>query len=224
MTEFIFMLTENDVTRKDALEIYENIRDTNLKHIGFKDIGLSMNELRKLTKKMNEDKKTTYLEIISTSKKETIKSTKIGIDLEVDYLIGGLYSNIEPVLDLLSGTTIKFFPYIGEIYDHPCKLRGSIRDFKNQYDNLKESKVDGINLLAYRHEKDSELLIETMNKVSEIPIIIAGDINSKERIIFLKNLGIWAFTVGTAIFNKQFVHNGSYKDNINYVLNLINDK
>lgn len=218
------MLTENDITRKDALEIYENIRNTNLKFIGFKDIGLPLNMLKKLTKMIRQDKRTVLLEIVSTSKKDTIKSAKIGVHLGVDYLIGGTDPNIEDVLKLIHGTSIKFFPYIGEVIDHPCKLRGSIEEFIAQYNRFKTYGIDGINLLAYRHEGNSENIIKTLKKVSEFPIIVAGDIKIEDQINFLKDLDIWAFTIGTAIFEKRFVPDGDHKDNINRVLKLLNSE
>jgi hypothetical protein len=218
------MLTENDITRKDALEIYETIRNTNLKFIGFKDIGLPLNALKDLTTMIKKDKRTIFLEIVSNSKKDTIKSAEIGVDLGVDYLIGGTDPNIEDVLKLIDGTNIKFFPYIGEVIDHPCKLRGSIDEFITQYRRFKTYGIDGINLLGYRHEENSENIIKTLNKISELPLIVAGDIKTKEQILFLIKLDIWGFTIGTAIFNKRFVPDGDIKDNINFVLTLLNNK
>jgi hypothetical protein len=37
----------------------------------------------------------------------------------------------------------------------------------------------------------------------------------------MKEMGIWAFTIGGAIFDKKFVSNGSLKNNINAVLKAI---
>ena len=42
MTEFIFMLTHHDVTVPNALEVIERIKDTGLRFIGCKDIGLAI--------------------------------------------------------------------------------------------------------------------------------------------------------------------------------------
>ena len=39
MSEFIFMLTHNDRTVDNALEVLEQVKDTGLRHIGFKDVG-----------------------------------------------------------------------------------------------------------------------------------------------------------------------------------------
>ena len=214
-TEFIFMETYNDMTRSDAINVYKEIRDTKLKYIGFKDIGLPIKKLKKLHSMMKDDGRTTFLEVVSASEKETIRSTKVALELGVDYLIGGTY--IESTLPLIKNTNIKYFPYVGKIVDHPCKLRGTIEEIVEDTKKVKEKKIQGINLLAYRYNGDIDKL---MKKVSEIglPMIIAGSIDSFERVNKMKELDIWAFTIGSAIFDKKFVPNGTLKDNINAVL------
>jgi len=164
---------------------------------------------------MKDDGRTTFLEVVSASEKETIRSTKVALELGVDYLIGGTY--IESTLPLIKNTNIKYFPYVGKIVDHPCKLRGTIEEIVEDTKKVKEKKIQGINLLAYRYNGDIDKL---MKKVSEIglPMIIAGSIDSFERVNKMKELDIWAFTIGSAIFDKKFVPNGTLKDNINAVL------
>ena len=44
--KFIFMLTRNDQTVKDAEEHLETVLNCGVKHIGFKDIGLSFEKLK----------------------------------------------------------------------------------------------------------------------------------------------------------------------------------
>jgi hypothetical protein len=218
MTEFIFMETYNDMTRSDAIKVYKEIRDTKLKFIGFKDIGLPIKELKELHSMMKKDGRTTFLEVVSASEKETIQSTKVALELGVDYLIGGTY--IDSTLSLIKNTNVKYFPYIGKIVDHPCKLRGSIEEMIQDTKKVKEKRIPGINLLAYRYNGDVEKLMEKVRAVG-LPMIVAGSIDSYERVSKMKELDIWAFTIGGAIFDKKFVSNGSLKDNINAVLKAI---
>ena len=117
-------------------------------------------------------------------------------------------------------TLIKYFPYVGKIVDHPCKLRGSIEEMVQDTKKVKEKRIPGINLLAYRYNGDVEKLIEKVSAVG-LPMIVAGSIDSYERVSKMKEMGIWAFTIGGAIFDKKFVSNGSLKDNINAVLKAI---
>ena len=85
---------------------------------------------------------------------------------------------------------------------------------------VKEKRIPGINLLAYRYNGNVEKLIEKVSGVG-LPMIVAGSIDSYERVSKMKEMGIWAFTIGGAIFDKKFVSNGSLKDNINAVLKAI---
>jgi len=215
MTEFIFMETYNDMTRTDAIPIYKEIRGTNLKCIGFKDIGLPIHKLKELHAMMKKDGRTTFLEVVSASEKETVQSTKVALELGVDYLIGGTY--IDATQPLIKNTGMKYFPYVGKIVDHPCKLRGSIEEIVNDTKKVKEKGIPGINLLAYRYNGDVDQLIEKVGAV-DLPMIVAGSIDSYERVRKMKEMDIWAFTIGGAIFDKKFVANGSLTDNINAVL------
>ena len=223
MTDFIFMLTYDDVTKKDALEIYKEIRHfSDLKFVGFKNIGLEREEYSELVKMMKEDDKTIFLEVVSDSEEASIESAKVGLELGVDYLIGIMKPYIDATMKVINEKDIKFMPYIGDVVDHPCILRGSIEDIQNDVKNIESKGVDGLNLLAYRHETISvEELIKKVMMTRKTKLIVAGSIKTPEQIKKMKDLDVWAFTVGTAIFDKKFVPEGSYADNVEFVLKLI---
>jgi len=219
MAEFIFMLTYNDVTREDAIDIYKEIRDTELKFIGFKDIGLPYEKLHQLASMIKEDNRQLFLEVVTTSEADNAKSTQVALDLGADYLIGGTYIN--QTLSLIEGKGIKYFPYIGQIVGHPCRLRGTIEDIAKEGKVVEELGVHGVNLLSYRYDGNVEELIRLVQENLNIPLIVAGSINSFERIQKMSDLGVWAFTIGGAIFDRRFKPEGSYSDNINAVLKKI---
>jgi hypothetical protein len=64
--------------------------------------------------------------------------------------------------------------------------------------------VAGLDLLAYRHNGDCELLIDRVCSTVKKPIIVAGSIDSFERLAAVRRSGAWAFTVGSAIFEGRF--------------------
>ena len=66
--DFIFMLTNHDATVPHAVEVYESIRSTGLRMVGFKDVGASPDTLRRLTDTMHEDGRTVFLEVVSTGR------------------------------------------------------------------------------------------------------------------------------------------------------------
>jgi hypothetical protein len=103
---------------------------------------------------------TSYLEVVSETEDATLASARVAAEIGPDYLIGGTL--IEPVQEILAGTQIKFCPYVGQVVDHPCLLRGSIDDIAADCKRAEELGVDGINLLAYRYDQDVDALVEAV--------------------------------------------------------------
>ena len=224
VTQLIYMLTKDDVTIPNALEVVDEIMDTNLRYIGFKDPqegGLSPDKYTPLMAKLRETDMEIFIEVVSESEELNLRSAKLAVDLGVDYLIGGTF--IDSSMQAIAGTDIGFFPYIGEIVGHPCVLEGTIKGIVEEGKMVKKKGIAGINLLAYRREPASEvpLLIQEVQKAVGLPLIIAGSINSFERIEKMQELDVWTFTIGGAIQDRIFVPGGTIKENINAVLEVL---
>jgi NAD(P)H-dependent flavin oxidoreductase YrpB (nitropropane dioxygenase family) len=216
MVEFIFFLTYNDVTVYNAIEVFEKIKDTGIRYVGFKDVGLPREKLIELHTRMKKEGMTTFLEVVTATEEDNLRSARMGIELGVDNLIGGIY--VRQTLPLLQDTNIKYFPYIGKVVGHPCLLRGTIEEIVKDAKMVENLGADGIDLLAYRYDGDPEQLIKSIQRAVKIPLIIAGSINSLERVRKMAELDVWAFTIGSAIFDKKFVPNGTLSDQIMAVL------
>jgi hypothetical protein len=194
--EFIFMLTRNDETLADAREVYASVAAAGVRHFGCKDVGLPRKELEALLSDIESDGHTSYLEVVSESEEATLASARTAAEIRPDYLIGGTL--IEPVQEVIAGTGIKFFPYIGQVVGHPCLLRGSIKEIADDARRAEALGVDGVNLLAYRYDGDVEALVDAVVSNTSLPVIAAGSVDSVERIRALASHGVWAFTIGTA--------------------------
>lgn len=203
MIEFIFMLTRDDKTLTDAREVYASIAGSGVQHVGCKDVGLPRQELQSLVADLEADGRTTYLEVVSESEQATLASARTAAEIGPDYLIGGTL--IAPVQEILAGTGIRFFPYVGQIVGHPCFLRGSIAEIAEDARRAEALGVDGINLLAYRYDGDVEALVEAVVDATSLPVIAAGSVDSLERIKALGERGVWAFTIGTAALDGVLV-------------------
>ena len=203
MIEFIFMLTRDDKTLPDARAVYATIADTGLHHVGCKDLGLPRDELESLMGDIRANGHTTHLEVVSETPEATLASARAAAEIGPDYLIGGTL--IEPVQEILEGTDIKFFPYVGQIVDHPCLLRGSIASIADDARRAEQLGVDGINLLAYRYDGDVNALVEAVVNATSLPVIAAGSVDSTDRIRALAERGVWAFTIGTAALDGVIV-------------------
>ena len=216
MIEFIFMLTRDDKTLTDAREVYASIADTGIRHVGCKDVGLPRAELAGLMDDIRANGHTTHLEVVSESEEATLASARAAAEIGPDFLIGGTL--IEPVQEILAGTGVKFWPYVGRIVGHPCLLRGSIERICDDSRRAEEAGVDGINLLAYRYDGDVPELVRAVSDATSLPLICAGSVDSTARIAELAELGVWAFTVGTAALDGRFVDGGTLGDQLTAIL------
>ena len=104
MLEFIFMLTRDDVTLRDAREVYASIAGTGVRHVGCKDVGLPADELRALMDDISSHGHETWIEVVSETEEDTLKSARAAAEIRPDHLIGGTL--IEPVQEILSGTGV----------------------------------------------------------------------------------------------------------------------
>ena len=201
--EFIFMLTRDDVTLPDARELYASVADVGVRHFGCKDVGLPADELAAFLGEIRANGHTSYLEVVSETEEATLRSARAAAELGPDYLIGGTL--IEAVQEIIAGTGIRFFPYIGEVVGHPCLLRGQVERIAADARRAEEAGVDGINLLAYRYDGDVPALVRAVSAAARLPLICAGSVDSVERVRELAALGVWAFTIGTAALDGVLV-------------------
>lgn len=216
MAKFIFMLTRGDVTVPNALDVAKEILGSRVEFVGFKDIGLKREEYGELLGILRRGGKKVFLEVVSGSKESALRSAEMAKELGVDYLIGGTY--FEETMEAIEGSGIKYFPYVGRVYGHPCLLGGTVEEIVEDARAKEAGGADGVNLLAYRYEGDPVALMRAVIGAVDIPVLVAGSINSLERVREVAGLGAWAFTIGGAIFEGRFSPNGTIGAQIEAVL------
>ena len=210
------MLTRDDRTIPDARAVYESVAATGVGHVGCKDLGLPRAELARLMDDIRANGHTSYLEVVSESEEATLESARVATEVGPDYLIGGTL--VEPVQEIIAGTGLQFFPYIGTVIDHPCLLRGTTAEIAEDARRVEELGVDGINLLAYRYDGDVDALVEAVVRATSLPVIAAGSVDSAERIRALADRDVWAFTIGTAALDGKLVAGAPLSEQLRYVL------
>ncbi len=220
MAEFILMLTRDDVTVDDALDIYDQVKGLGLRYVGFKDIGLPVDRLRRLTDAIRAGGQRVMLEVVSERHEDELRSARAALDLGVDYLMGGTHA--DEVARLIGGSLIRYFPFAGTVVGHPSVLRGTIQEIAESARRLGALPgVHGLDLLAYRYEGDVEELVAAVMRATPVPVVAAGSISTPAQIRRLATLGVWGFTVGTAIFERQFApHEPSIQAQVKAVLKI----
>ena len=213
--EFILMLTYNDQTVADAQKLFRDCKDTPVTHWGFKDVGLPAPQMKQLAQEMKAAGKTTFLEVVSLSEAEGLAGARIAVEAGFDILMGTVY--FDSIRDYLKATPVHYYPFPGHVYDHPSILDGEIPEIVAHAQFLQKQGVQGLDLLSYRYIGDAPALLRAVVAGVTIPVVSAGSIDSYQRLAEVKESGTWGFTIGSALFDKKFVPDGSFKDNIQAV-------
>jgi hypothetical protein len=217
VAEFIFMLTRNDQTVLNALDVYDQIRETDIRLVGFKDIGLPVPELKRLASRIRDDGRQVVLEVVSVDREAELRSISAGLEIGVDVLMGG--TRAAEVAPLLEGRDVRYFPFPGRVVGHPSVLEGTIEEIAASASALTDLPgVHGVDLLAYRFAGDVPALIRAVVGASTGPVVAAGSIASDERIRVVTSLGVWGFTIGSAIFDGSYLPGADVKSAVTAVL------
>lgn len=218
--QLIVMLTHNDKTVADAKEVFESAKDAKAIYWGFKEVGIPINEMKELVKLMKGAGKTTFLEVVAYTEEECLKGAEIAVECGFDILMGTLYfDSIKAVTDAVG---MKYYPFVGNIVGRPSVLKGTIEGIIAEAKNLVEKKgIEGFDLLGYRFEGDAIKLNSEFVKALQVPVCLAGSVNTYERLNEVKATGAWAFTIGGAFFEKKF-GNKSFGEQIDDVIDYMN--
>jgi hypothetical protein len=210
--ELIVMLTHQDKTVPDALELFQRAKDYPITHWGFKDVGLSPKETQALAGTMKEAGKITFLEVVSLSEEEGLQGARLAVDSGFDILMGTVF--YPSILEYLKDKPIRYYPFPGHVHSHPSILDGTINNIVAHACELERYGVHGLDLLTYRYNGEASRLLKEVVKSTKIPIVSAGSIASFARIKEVWEAGAWGFTIGSAFFDKQFVPDGSFEQNL----------
>ena len=203
--DFIFMLTREDKTVEDCLELFELIRPIGLRHVGFKDVGVEIPVLHRLADAIRGSGATVYIEVVSDTQEAAMRSVRVARELGVDRLLGG--TEVASALDILAGSRIEYYPFPGRPFGHPTRLAGTAGLVEEQSRAFVEMGCAGVDLLAYRAtEADPIDLVKAARRGigAGRRLIVAGSVSSLERIRALQDAGVDAFTIGTAVFDGSY--------------------
>jgi hypothetical protein len=203
MSEFVFMLTHHDRTVANALEVWRAVEGTSVRYAGFKDIGIDDEARKRLVDAVHSSGRPVMLEVVSESRDAELRAAESALSLGVDYLLGG--TRVDDIASVIAQTGIKYFPFAGRVTGHPSTLEGTVDEITEAGRRLVEiDAVTGLDLLAYRHVHEPEAVISSVLDAVDAPVIVAGSVSSVERIQRISQLGAWAFTVGSAVFEGEF--------------------
>ena len=197
------MLTRQDQTILDCLDVFDDIAELGLGHVGFKDVGVDGDTLRRLNRAIKDSGALSYMEVVSTSKEACLSSARTAREIGVDRLLGG--NDVVDVLGVLDGSGIAYLPFPGRPEGHPTRLGGSADEIEADCRRFAELGCAGVDLLAYRATECEPLdLVRAARAGTEGQLVVAGSIASPERIQDVARAGADAFTIGTAALEGAF--------------------
>jgi hypothetical protein len=197
--DFVFMLTRNDATVENALDLVEIARELGLRHIGFKDVGAEAPMLSRLTTAIRAAGASPWMEVVATTREAELRSVALGRDLGVDLLMGGVH--VEEALRILKGSATRYLPFAGKPSGHPTRLAGSAAEVEAQCRAFAAVGCAGVDILAYRATEAEPLdLVAACRRgfLNQGAVVVAGSVNSAERVNAVRAAGADAFTIGTA--------------------------
>lgn len=220
--KLIVMLTHHDQTVPNALELFEHTREYPIAHWGFKDVGLPPDEMQRVVTAMKEAGKTTFLEVVSLSEAEGLRGARLAVELGFDILMGTVY--YPSIGEYLKDKPIHYYPFPGHVHSHPSILDGKIDEIVAHARELEGYGVHGLDLLTYRYNGEATHLLKQVVEATKVPVVSAGSIATFERINEVWDTGAWGFTIGSAFFDRQFVPNGSFEENVLAVCNWLEEQ
>jgi hypothetical protein len=215
--ELIVMLTHQDKTVPDALELFQRTKDYPITHWGFKDVGLPPKEMQAVAAAMKQAGKNTFLEVVSLSEEDGLGGARLAVDSGFDILMGTVF--YPSIGEYLKDKPIRYYPFPGRVHSHPSILDGEITEIVAHARELETFGVHGLDLLTYRYTGNAPSLLSQVVQSTRIPVVSAGSIASFERITEVWDSGAWGFTIGSAFFEKRFVPDGSFEENVLAVCN-----
>lgn len=218
-SNLIVMLTNKDLTVPDALEVFESCKDLPVQYWGFKNVGIPETKMRELIHSIKTAGKTAFLEVVTYSEEECLASSKFAVEFGFDYLMGTLFH--QSVWEYLKNQKIIYSPFVGKVSGSPSVLEGTVDSMVKETEFFAELGIPSVDLLAFRYKDNPEALAEEVIRRSKVKIILAGSIDSVPRIEFVNKVNPWGFTMGSALFTKNFVPDGTFRDNLSEVVKIM---
>jgi len=218
--EIIVMLTHHDITVANAAECFRQCADLPVRYWGFKDNGLTIAQMERLVQEFRDAGKVPVLEVVSSQMDELENAAILAIASGVEYFTGAAFS--ASVMQRLHQANIKYFPFCGKIGGPPITLTGTPDEIIEDAQRIRAQGADGVDLVAWRYADGNPVALAkaVVSKLGGDNIIIAGSINSAQRLREVHATGAFACTMGGALFDRAFIPEGSFRDNLLHVLEL----
>lgn len=222
----IIMLTHNDVTVPNAIELFEECKDLPVTDWGVKDIGMNDDDLIKIGKLMKASGKHTSYEIVEFSEASYERAAELAVKGEYSRVTCGDFN--QKLSDTLTKHGIYYLPSNGRLV-HVPEPDGPVQLVSDKDEILAISRhalthgATGLICPLYRSNLyDGDSLLSWLRaEFPDVYLCCAGSVSSYERIKLVSETGFDAFTTGTALFDEVYVKNGCFQANLKALCSFI---
>ena len=137
----------------------------------------------------------------------------MAVECGVDVLLGTLF--FDSINELCKANGLKYMPFVGTITGRPSVLEGTLEEMVAQANEALAKGVYGFDLLGYRYTGDAVALNKAFVEAVDAPVVLAGSVNSYQRLDEVKDAAPWAFTIGGAFFEGKF--GGTFEEQVDKV-------
>ncbi len=222
MINCVTMLTRNDITVPNALEVVKNNSHAKAAYWGFKDVGVTFEQGEELIQAMQSAGKHVAIEPLTTDEETANKWADIAVKYHIDAFLGRFFKSVS---QKLSDAGILYFPPFGR-RDANERLLGTIEEIKGEALDLLNQGSSGIRMSAYRWiEGDPEELARALKELfveKKVPFMMTGSINDFSKLDFIKEMQPWGITVGGALFDDGKFGGGTVAERIDRIDSYVN--
>lgn len=217
--ELIVMLTHHDVTTPNARQLFADCADLPVNYWGLKDVGLEPAEMVSLVSDFRAAGKTPVIEVVRFDDAKALESAQLARDCGIEYFTGTRFSAAVSAFAQQAG--MKYFPFCGDVSGEEIVLSGKADEIVSDAKRVLDSGADGVDLVAYRSitAEPVALTRELVTQVGADRVIVAGSISSLEQMKVMEEIAPFGFTMGGALFEGRFVQGGTFRENLQAVIN-----
>ncbi|MBP5718941.1 MAG: hypothetical protein J6X53_08220 [Abditibacteriota bacterium] len=198
----VVMLTHNDVTVKNAYEIFDQCKRSKARFWGMKEEPLPLEEMKDLFSYMKKCGKTTALEVVAYTEDKCLAGAEMAVECQCDLLMGTTFS--DSVNELCRKHGIRYMPFVGDVHGRPSVLDGSAQEMLAEAKRCLERGAYGVDLLGYRYTGAAPVLIREVVSGLRAPVCVAGSVDSVQKLKEIKAIAPWSFTIGGTFFERKF--------------------
>lgn len=133
------MLTHHDRTVENAIEIFEICKNSLAEFWGFKEVGLPLEDMKRLCAMMKAAGKTTFFEVVAYTEAECLEGAKMAAECGFVCLLGTLY--FDSILAYAKEHGLRYMSFVGKIEGRPSVLHGTIEGMIDEAKGLLEKGV-----------------------------------------------------------------------------------